>query len=230
MLAAKKEFAERGFDGARMGSIAKSAGVNQALIHYYFSNKQNLYLELLHRVLNIGQFEELTIFDKDSGFTPTQKLLIVVYFLVRLHHESVDNDYNLILSIDFIEGRESLKPLISQMMIPRHEMIAGIITDGIQTGEFETTNPLFVVLNLYTFVIFYGTSRKTFKDTLWETKLYLDVTKEEFTKFVIDSTFKMLLPAGKSLLIPDIPPYIFKLIDEIIEDIKIDIRGGMKND
>jgi hypothetical protein len=38
------------------------------------------------------------------------------------------------------------------------------------------------------------------------------------------------LPAGKSLVIPDIPAYIFKLIDEIIDDIKIDIRGGMKND
>jgi hypothetical protein len=150
--------------------------------------------------------------------------------LVSLHHESVDNDYNLILSRDFIEGRESLKPLISQLMIPRHEMIADIITEGIQNGEFETTNPLFIVLHLYTFVIFYGTSRKTFKDTLWEKKLYLDVSKEEFTKFVVESIFKTLLPAGKSLVIPDIPAYIFKLIDEIIDDIKIDIRGGMKND
>ena len=86
MLAAKSEFAERGFAGARMGSIAKSAGVNQALIHYYFDNKENLYLELLHRILNIGQFDDLPIFDKESGFSTSQKLLIAVYFLLSLHH------------------------------------------------------------------------------------------------------------------------------------------------
>ncbi|MCU0373222.1 MAG: TetR/AcrR family transcriptional regulator [Ignavibacteria bacterium] len=230
IIAAKKEFAERGYAGARMGSIAKSAEVNQALIHYYFDNKENLYLELLHRVFNIGKFEGIPVFEKDSDFTPSQKLLLSIYYLVCLHHESVDNDFNLILSRDFIEARESLKTLITRIMIPRFEIIADIITEGMHTGEFETDNPLFVVLRLFTFVIFYGTSRKTFKDTPWEKKLYNDVTKSDLTNFVIKDIFKSVLPAGKELVIPEVPVYLFKLIDEIIDDIKIDIRGGMKND
>ena len=51
IFAAKKEFAEKGFDGARMGAIAKRAKANQALIHYYFDNKENLYKEILNRIL-----------------------------------------------------------------------------------------------------------------------------------------------------------------------------------
>lgn len=229
ILAAKSEFAERGFDGARMGSIAKSAGVNQALIHYYFGSKEKLYIEILERTLNIGQMDDIPIFDNDE-LTSSQKLLIAIYFLVCLHHESVDNDYNLILSRDFIEGRESLKPLISKYMIPRHEMIADLINKGIEEGEFEAANPIFVVLQLFTFVIFYGISRKTYMGTSWEKKLYLDVTKDDLVKFITESIFKTLLPAGKTLNIPEVPAYLFKLIDNVIETIKTDIKGGMKNE
>lgn len=40
--AAAHEFASKGFDGARVGEIAKSAGVNKALIYYYYKNKEEL--------------------------------------------------------------------------------------------------------------------------------------------------------------------------------------------
>lgn len=41
--AAANEFAAKGFDGARLGSIARAAGVQQALIHHYFSDKEGLH-------------------------------------------------------------------------------------------------------------------------------------------------------------------------------------------
>ncbi len=46
--AAKKEFAEKGYDGARMGSIAKRSGINQSLIHYHFQSKDHLYLTIIN--------------------------------------------------------------------------------------------------------------------------------------------------------------------------------------
>lgn len=48
LRAASLEFCAAGFAGARMASIADRAGVNKALLHYYFKNKQNLYLEVLN--------------------------------------------------------------------------------------------------------------------------------------------------------------------------------------
>ncbi len=44
---AKKEFSKYGFSGARIDRIAKSAGVNKAMLFYYFSSKENLYKQIL---------------------------------------------------------------------------------------------------------------------------------------------------------------------------------------
>jgi AcrR family transcriptional regulator len=52
--AAKKLFAEKGFDGARVDDIAENAGVNKALIYYYFKSKRDILEELVN-----GLIEEL---------------------------------------------------------------------------------------------------------------------------------------------------------------------------
>ena len=39
LAAAKKVFVQKGMAGARMQDIADEAGINKALLHYYFRNK-----------------------------------------------------------------------------------------------------------------------------------------------------------------------------------------------
>lgn len=41
--AAKKVFIRKGLDGSRMQEIANEAGINKALLHYYFRSKQKLF-------------------------------------------------------------------------------------------------------------------------------------------------------------------------------------------
>jgi len=41
--AARKVFIQKGMDGARMQEIADEAGMNKALLHYYFRSKENLF-------------------------------------------------------------------------------------------------------------------------------------------------------------------------------------------
>ncbi|HMG13903.1 MAG TPA: helix-turn-helix domain-containing protein, partial [Saprospiraceae bacterium] len=41
--AAKKVFLQQGYSGARMQDIADAAGINKALLHYYFRNKDKLF-------------------------------------------------------------------------------------------------------------------------------------------------------------------------------------------
>jgi AcrR family transcriptional regulator len=53
---AKELFAEKGFDGARVDEIARRAGVNKALIYYYYKNKQALLDALIEQVKN-GVFQ-----------------------------------------------------------------------------------------------------------------------------------------------------------------------------
>lgn len=49
--AARHEFADKGFAGARIGEIAERAGVNKQLISYYFGGKQGLYDTLVEQWL-----------------------------------------------------------------------------------------------------------------------------------------------------------------------------------
>jgi AcrR family transcriptional regulator len=50
LAAARREFSERGIDGARMQAIADRAGVNKALLHYYFRSKENLFQVIIHDI------------------------------------------------------------------------------------------------------------------------------------------------------------------------------------
>ena len=40
--AATEVFVEKGMDGARMQDIANQAGINKALLHYYYRTKEKL--------------------------------------------------------------------------------------------------------------------------------------------------------------------------------------------
>ncbi|WP_394833341.1 TetR/AcrR family transcriptional regulator [Pendulispora rubella] len=55
--AAEVEFAKKGYDGARLGQIARSADVQQALIHHYFDDKRGLYREVIERALDAMSLE-----------------------------------------------------------------------------------------------------------------------------------------------------------------------------
>lgn len=49
--AAVKVFVEKGKDGARMQEIADCAGVNKMLLHYYFTDKDTLFWEVIKKIV-----------------------------------------------------------------------------------------------------------------------------------------------------------------------------------
>jgi len=51
--AATQEFSAKGFDGARMEAIAKSAGVNVNLIYHYFGNKETLFVSVMEEAYRL---------------------------------------------------------------------------------------------------------------------------------------------------------------------------------
>jgi AcrR family transcriptional regulator len=50
--AARRHFSEQGFDGATMRAIAREAGVDPALVSYYFGSKSGLFVESLRLPVN----------------------------------------------------------------------------------------------------------------------------------------------------------------------------------
>jgi AcrR family transcriptional regulator len=51
LRAATEVFLEKGHDGARMQEIADKAGINKALLHYYFRSKQKLFRTVFKKEL-----------------------------------------------------------------------------------------------------------------------------------------------------------------------------------
>lgn len=45
-IAAQRVFQLKGFEGARMQEIADEAGINKSMLHYYYRNKDKLFLEV----------------------------------------------------------------------------------------------------------------------------------------------------------------------------------------
>lgn len=73
--AASKIFIQHGLSGARMQDIADEAGINKALLHYYFRSKDKLFETIFAEVA--GRFlprvntilnSDLTLFEKIEGF------------------------------------------------------------------------------------------------------------------------------------------------------------------
>jgi TetR/AcrR family transcriptional regulator len=66
--AASEVFEEKGYAGARMQEIADRAGINKALLHYYFATKEQLFMAVF-QVLLKKMFEKIiSIFAEEVSF------------------------------------------------------------------------------------------------------------------------------------------------------------------
>src|SRR5215212_2963121 len=66
LSAAKKVFISKGMSGARMQDIADEAGINKALLHYYFKNKEQLFENIFTRLTH-GFWQQITsVFESDD--------------------------------------------------------------------------------------------------------------------------------------------------------------------
>jgi TetR/AcrR family transcriptional regulator len=220
LSAAKREFAESGYQGSRLGSIARKARVNQALIHYYFGNKERLYQEVLRRLFGVNETGDLYERFSQWSMGPSARLLSAIYFIVNLHHDGIDPDFNRIIAREIAEGRANIKSLLSKYFIPRFEAMEAIIRDGVKDGVFETRDTMLTVVNIISLVLSYETNREYYKNTPLFNRLYGTVSHGEFLAYVVECIFKALRPEGKKLKIPALPDGLIAMIDSMIVEIK----------
>ena len=63
--AATDVFVEKGMDGARMQDIATHAGINKALLHYYFRTKDQLFNKVFEKIAGRMFSKFAPVFDKN---------------------------------------------------------------------------------------------------------------------------------------------------------------------
>lgn len=59
-------FIEKGMDGARMQDIANHAGINKALLHYYYRTKEHLFEAVFDKMANIMFSRFAPVFDENA--------------------------------------------------------------------------------------------------------------------------------------------------------------------
>jgi len=77
LAAALDEFAEKGFAGTRVDEIARHAGVNKAMIYYYFANKEELFTDFFRMEMEQLKQELSTVLRRNptsaEGLTETMR-------------------------------------------------------------------------------------------------------------------------------------------------------------
>lgn len=85
MEAARVLFADRGYEGTSVREIAKAAEVNVASVNYYFSSKENLFLEILRAGYSECAQEMRTLLEKNKGDLEETMVEIFRYFVENSH-------------------------------------------------------------------------------------------------------------------------------------------------
>ncbi|MBK8800914.1 MAG: DUF2087 domain-containing protein [Fibrobacteres bacterium] len=181
--AARAEFSERGFDGARVDTIAKRAEVNKALIYYYFKSKDELLQELLRGYLEARREARSRILENpDRKGLPQQIARFDVDFLYA-HRD--------ILRIALMEDLKSAKDAIPGTGTIMQHWLEGLVESREQYAKqgynFRFTPR--VVTAMFFFHLMPTLAFGTMGDTLAQaTGTDTPRLREEFMKLLQEST------------------------------------------
>ncbi|PIQ63912.1 MAG: hypothetical protein COV99_00175 [Bacteroidetes bacterium CG12_big_fil_rev_8_21_14_0_65_60_17] len=87
--AALTEFGRAGLPGARMQDIADRAGINKAMLHYYFRSKDKLYEEVLTRVVESFMTSIEAALDSEDTFSAQLRALLDAYLRAHMSRPEV---------------------------------------------------------------------------------------------------------------------------------------------
>jgi AcrR family transcriptional regulator len=156
--AARTVFLHRGTDGARMQEIAKEAGVNQALLHYYFRSKERLSTAVLQQVASrifpalvqtLGA--DISLDEKVERLmtiyldTLSSNLFVPGYLISELHH-GPDRVRELLTGVMGTDP-SNLGPMVLKQLEKQ-------INERVQEGTMRPIKPQQFVMNLISLCVF----------------------------------------------------------------------------
>ncbi len=190
--AAEEVFTRKGMQGARMQEIADRAGINKALLHYYFRSKDRLFFEVFKRVVPVmfsGVFgildEDIPLFEKIERFTASymnqiQKHPHFPMFVVK--------------ALEGSPGRfaETILSTFENLGFNPVERLDRDVQREIRNGNIKEIDTRHLMVNIMSMTIFPFVIRPFLKNLAFSGDdeaydLFLEERKTEVSSFVIDS-------------------------------------------
>jgi TetR/AcrR family transcriptional regulator len=133
--AAIAEFSENGLAGARTEQIAEAAGVNKALLYYYFESKEALYAAALESVAEKIVASSMAAM---AGKRSAGERLVnfVLNHFDRIHSQRT---FQSLMQQDMMRLRQgeatALDPLVEKVFRPMMYAVKDLLAEGMGTGE-----------------------------------------------------------------------------------------------
>ncbi len=166
LAAGRKEFANRGLEGARVDEIAKRAGVNKQLVYHHFGNKDELYRHVLESIyLEIRKREQGLKLDTLPPLEAIQKLVEFSF-----DYTAKNRDFTAMLIDENVHKGRHMKDIkdLELLHSPLITAIERILKRGEKEGVFRSgLNPeqlymsiaglgFFYFSNIYTLSAIFG--------------------------------------------------------------------------
>jgi len=160
LAAARVEFCNHGFGGARVDDIAARAGANKRLLYKYFGNKEDLY-----RAVLLDAYEEIRRGERElnlESLSPREAMDKLVRFTFR--HFLANPWFTSLLATENLQNAAYLKSLpdIPALHSPLVGQIRTILAQGHASGDFrEGIDPVQLYISIAALGYFYVSNIKT---------------------------------------------------------------------
>ena len=148
--AARIVFQKKGYSGARMQEIADEAGINKAMLHYCFKNKQQLFEAVFMKAfsqlapqINMIFNSEKSVFEKIELFTREYISFVIENpFLPQFIIQEMNNNPEFVMNILHHANRPNPDFFIQQ------------IEQEVANGNLKAVNPKQLLLNIFSMTVF----------------------------------------------------------------------------
>lgn len=189
--AAKAVFVRKGMAGARMQDIADEAGINKALLHYYFRNKEKLF-----EVIFMGAAQQLfprvnKIFTSDQPLFEKIEKFCEEYITIVM-----SNPYLPLFVLNEINRDPVyfLGKVWPENARPNPEKFLEQIEQEIKKGTIRRISPVQLLMNVISMTIFPFVAKPMFQKHLGLDELQfrsvMEQRKKEIPAFIISSIKK----------------------------------------
>jgi TetR/AcrR family transcriptional regulator len=187
LQAAKNVFIAKGMEGARMQEIADEAGINKALLHYYFRSKEKLFEAIFSEIIQFAFPKLSKILRSDSDVVSRIEQFIDVYIDLLRKHPFIPGFVMKELTRD---PSGLLKLAVKFGVNPEPVFIS--IQEAMDRGEIITMKPQHLAANVISMCVFPFAARPIlsfmlFKDDKQALENFYAERAEVIKKFVIDA-------------------------------------------
>jgi AcrR family transcriptional regulator len=157
MAAGTALFAERGYDGVPVATIAQRAGVNKAMINYHFGGKRKLYLAIVSATFSdiAAGVEKVAASPRPAPEVLREVIAVVADMATRRHPHFCS-----MMLREVVAGGKHLEPELIDNPARILGAVQRVVARGVGDGDFRPVDPLLTHLSLVgSLVFFFATAR-----------------------------------------------------------------------